>query len=187
VGYVILVQRVPEISNEAWERGLSLSVSRQLKRNPIDALNPAWKTGNYLNNMQCLREAKGRGADDVVILNHRECVTESSTSNIAFIRDGCFLTTPLSAGLLAGITRQILLNSVASRAGLEVVERPLAPSDFSTMEECMLTSSTKDVQPVGRIDEIRFKVGEGTATRRLKRAFADYAFDYASRHPEQKI
>ena len=186
-GFIILVQPVPELSTAAWDHGLSLSVSQRLKRNPIDALSPAWKTGNYLNNLLCLREAKARGADDAVILNHAGHVTEASTSNIAFIRDGCFITPPLDVGILAGITRRIIIDSVASGVGLSVEERRLTIEDLKTMNECMLTSSTKDVQPVGRIDDLPFEVGEGTVSRRLKLAFADYVRNYTSVHPELKV
>ena len=186
-GYIILVQPVPEILKQAWDQGVSLRVSQTLKRNPVDALNPAWKTGNYLNNLMCLREVKARGADDAVILNHAGHVTEASTSNIAFIRDGYFITPPLDVGILAGITRKIIIDSVASGAGLSVEERRLTIEDLKNMQECMLTSSTKDVQPVGRIDDLPFAVGEGTVSRRLKLAFADYVRNYTSAHPELRV
>ena len=183
-GYIILVQPVPEITATAWAQGVSLSVGLNLKRNPIDSLSPAWKTGNYLNNLLSLREAKQRGADDVVILNHAGKITEASTSNIGFIRGQCFVTSPVSVGILAGITRQIILQQVATMASLEVKEELTTPADLPAMDECCLLSTTKDVQPVGRIDGGAFAVGENTVSRRLKQAFATYAADYASSHPE---
>jgi hypothetical protein len=64
-------------------------------------LNPAWKTGNYLNNILCLREARARGADEVVIMNLAGEVTEAAVANLGFVRDGEVLTPPF-AGRDAG-------------------------------------------------------------------------------------
>ena len=186
-GYVILVQAVPLLAQRVLEEGLVLSIAQSLRRNPLDALNPAWKTGNYLNNLLCLREAKSRGADDVVILNQSDEIAEASTSNIAFIKNGRVITPPLSAGILPGITRDRILKSVGKSAGLTVEERAVTPADLPAMEECFLTSSTKDIQPVGAIDDHRFPVGEGTATRRLKQAFAEYALNYAGTHSDNRL
>ena len=168
--FVLLVQRCPELAPEKERSGIRLSVATGLRRNPAEALNPAWKTGNYLNNLLCLREARSRGADEVVILNLAGEVTEAAVSNVAFVRSGSFATPPLSSGILGGITLE-LGSSTGSRsaAGLEVREETLRPSDFGGMEECFLLSTTKDIVPVAAIDGAGFRVGPGTATARLKR------------------
>lgn len=165
-GYVILVKAVPVLSDEDLASGLRLHVAKSLFRNAPDTLNPAWKTGNYLNNLMGLQEAKSRGADDVVMLNQAGFITEASTSNIAFIRGNEFVTPRLDAGILAGVTRSVTLSTVANMAGLEPIEENLRIEDLAQMDECMLLSSTKDVQPVVRIDDFRFSVGDGTASRR---------------------
>lgn len=181
--FILLVQPCPELSPQHAASGLRLSVATGLRRNPAEALNPAWKTGNYLNNLLCLREAKARGADDVVILNLAGEVAEASVSNLAFVRGGALVTPPLSAGILGGITRRLILEGVAARAGLAAAERAVRPSDLAGMDEAMLLSTTRDVVPIAAIDEARFPVGETTATARLKRAFAEHARGYADAHP----
>src|SRR5437762_3599983 len=95
----------------AWRHPRPRSIWR-LRRNPAESLNPAWKTGNYLNNILCLREAKTRGADEVVILNLAGEVTEAAVCNLAFVRGGEFITPPLQAGILGGITRSLLLEEI---------------------------------------------------------------------------
>ncbi len=177
-GYVLLVQAVPQLAPQAWAAGMTLAVAQTLRRNPIDALNPAWKTGNYLNNLLCLHEARQRGADDVLILNQAGEITEAATANIAFVCGTDLVTPPLSVGILAGVTRRLVMEHVAQRAGLNPVERVLNPADLSTMDEAMLLSSTKDIQPVGRIDDVLFRVGEGTHSRALKTAFNAYAIEH---------
>jgi branched-chain amino acid aminotransferase len=182
--FLILVQPCPEIPAEKERTGLRLSVASTLRRNPVQSLDPAWKTGNYLNNLLCLREARARGADDVVILNIAGDVAEASVSNIAFSRAGVFVTPPLSAGILGGITRALVLGGVASSAGIPALEETIRPSDLPLMDECFLLSTTKDIVPVCAIDGIAFKVGPRTVASRLKSAFARAARDYAAAHPE---
>ena len=182
--FVLLVQPCPELSAEKARDGLRLSLARDLRRNSADTLNPAWKTGNYLNNLLCLREARARGADEVVILNLAGEVTEAAVSNIAFMRDKTLVTPPLRAGILSGITRGLVLSTVAAKAGLAVEEAALTERDFAAMRECFLMSTTKDIVPVASIDGCRFEVGPDTATMRLKAAFGRYASRYAGAHRE---
>ena len=182
--FVLLVQPCPELSAEKARDGFKLSLATSLRRNPVDALNPAWKTGNYLNNVLCLREARARGADEVVMLNHAGEVTESAVSNIAFVRDGTLITPPLSAGILGGITRDLVVGRIAAAANVPVREAAVRAADFSAMQECMLLSTTKDIAPVASIDDVRFQLGAGTVSARLKAAFADYAKAYVQAHQD---
>jgi branched-chain amino acid aminotransferase len=182
--FLLLVQPCPELPPGKDREGLRLSVATMLRRNPAQCLDPAWKTGNYLNNLLCLREARARGADDVVILNIAGEVTEASVSNIAFVRRGEFVTPPLSSGILGGITRGLLLSGFAASSGVRGSEGTVRPADFGLMDECFLLSTTKDVVPVGYIDGTMFKLGPETVASRLKLAFARSAREYATAHPE---
>ncbi|AHF91476.1 branched-chain amino acid aminotransferase/4-amino-4-deoxychorismate lyase [Opitutaceae bacterium TAV1] len=179
--FVILVQPVPKLSSSQLETGLKLSLATGLRRNPPDALDPAWKTGNYLNNILCLREARARGADEVVITNQRGEITEAAVCNIAFVRGGELLTPPLEAGILAGITRGLLFSGIAAQAGVGIREEVIRPADLAGMDECCLLSTTKDLQPVGAIDGHRYRTGADTVTRRVKAAFAAHARGVADR------
>jgi branched-chain amino acid aminotransferase len=182
--FTLLVQDCPALTAKQLSEGLRLSVARQLRRNPVEALNPGWKTGNYLNNLLCLREAKSRGADEVLMLNLRGEVTECAVSNIAFVKDNRVVTPPLSSGILAGITRGLLLGKVARSAGVEMVEQVLTPDDFAGVRECFIISTTKDIVPVASIDDVSFPVSAESITARLKKAFGHYAREYAHSHPE---
>jgi branched-chain amino acid aminotransferase len=185
--FVLLVQPCPEVPPEKLRAGLRLSMAASLRRNPVQSLDPAWKTGNYLNNLLCLREARSRGADDVVMLNLAGEVTESAVSNIAFARGGMLVTPPLSAGILGGITRGLLLGGIAASARITALEEAVRPENLASMDECLLLSTTKDIVPVGWIDDIAFKVGPESVFSRLKRAFAGAAQDYAAAHPELAV
>ncbi|HTJ78171.1 MAG TPA: aminotransferase class IV [Rariglobus sp.] len=183
--FVLLVQPCPALTPAQLETGITLSLARTLHRNHPETLNPAWKTGNYLNNLLCLREAKSRGADEVVITNLAGEITEAAVSNIGFICDGVIMLPPLEAGILAGITRRLLIDQVAPVAGVKIVEQTVRPEELGGMQECFLTSTTKDLVPVRAIDATAFKTGAGTVTMRVKQAFANYASAYAKAHPQQ--
>ncbi|MEO7599233.1 MAG: aminotransferase class IV [Opitutus sp.] len=182
--YLLLVQPNVLYAEAKFRAGLTLSLATTLRRNPIDSLNPAWKTGNYLNNILCLREARSRGADEVVITNLAGEITEAAVSNIGFVQQNVVVTPPLQSGLLAGITRDLIIRTIAVDAGFEVREATVRPENLDEMEECFLLSTTKDVTPVAAIDAHLFKVGDGTATSRLKVAFTRYTHAYVKAHPE---
>ncbi len=185
--FVLLVQPCPSTTADKLKAGLKLSIATSLRRNPKESLSPAWKTGNYLNNILGLREARARGADEVLMLNLAGEITEAAVCNVAFVKQGEVVTPPLAAGILSGITRALLLQKVAKLAGLAAREETIRPEDLAKMEECFLLSSTKDVQPVAAIDDRKFKVGAHTLGLRLKNAFADYTRDYAKAHPQQAV
>lgn len=185
--FTILVQPNKDIPASRRQTGYTLSLETKLRRNPANSINPAWKTGNYLNNLLCLREARGRGADDVVMVNLAGEIAEAATSNLGFIRGDVVHTPPLTAGILGGITRELIITQVAAAAGLTVKEDTLRPEDLRDMEECFMMSTTRDVAPVGRIDGQAFYVGADSKAERLKAAFAHYVARYCAAHQAQLI
>src|SRR5690606_8811086 len=102
--YVLLVQPVPRLPEHAFTTGLLLSVATALRRNTAQALNPASKTGIYLALFRWLREARVRGAAVAVITLLSDENTESGVSDLAFVASGRIGSSPLTAGILEGIT-----------------------------------------------------------------------------------
>jgi branched-chain amino acid aminotransferase len=126
------------------------------------------KTGNYLGNILALRQAHEHGADDAILCNSEGEVAEGSTSNLFLVADGRVHTPSLASGLLAGITRDLVIRLLASRLGLEAVERTVMVDELARADELFLTSSIRGVMPVTRLDGAA--VGDGTAgplTRRV--------------------
>ena len=185
--FLLLVQPCPVTTPKQESEGLVLSVATSLRRNPVDCLSPAWKTGNYLNNILCLREARARGADEVVILNLAGEVTEAAVCNIGFIQGNRVITPPLSAGILGGITRALMISQLAKAVGVEVSESTVRPEDFAGMDECFLLSTTKNVAAVSAIDGNHYKVGSDTVTTRLKAAYVHYIRGYVAAHPARRV
>jgi branched-chain amino acid aminotransferase len=143
--WVILVRPLPPAPKTA-----EVCIVDRL-RNDRRALDPATKSGNYLNNVLGLAEARQRGATDCVFLNQAGKVTEASTSNVFAVCDGRAVTPPLEAGILAGTTRRLLLERLRAE-GMPVEERDIDRHDLESAEEIWLCSTLRDVSPVTHLD-----------------------------------
>jgi branched-chain amino acid aminotransferase len=148
------------------ERGIGVVIPSRL-RNDSRALAPAAKTGNYLNNSLALVEARRAGGDDAVMLNARGEVTEATTSNVFWVRGGEVRTPSLDCGILAGITRTLLIWAMRQE-GMQVVEGRFPAADLRGADEAFLTGTIRGVSPVVRIDGRPVAGGfPGPLTRRI--------------------
>ncbi|RKX36141.1 MAG: aminotransferase class IV [Verrucomicrobia bacterium] len=172
--WTLFVRGLDQLDRTVLVRGRSLSVARRFRRNARITVDPASKTGNYMNNLLCLREVRARGAADAVILNQSGEVTEAPTSNLFFVNNRRIYTPPLSSGVLGGVTRQIILYRLPRPEGVSVIERLITESQLGDFNECFLASTTRDIVPVSTIDQHRYNVGPGTVTMKFKTAFASY-------------
>ena len=105
--FVIILKEVPKWNPEFYSRGMRLAVTN-VRRNPIEALSPDIKSGNYLNNILGVAEAIKIGADDCLMLNPAGNVTEASNSNVFFVIDGELVTPGAESGILRGITKSAI-------------------------------------------------------------------------------
>lgn len=104
------------------------------------------KTTSYAENVVALAYAHDRGASEAVFANTAGMLCEGTGTNVFVGIDGVLITPPLSAGCLAGVTRELVIESVP------VVEADLPLERLAEVDEAFLTSSTRDVQPIGVID-----------------------------------
>ena len=172
--WTILVRNLDPLDRAVLANGLKLSVARKYRRNARVSTDPASKTGNYMNNLLCLGEARSRGATDAVILNQGDEIAEASTSNLFFVIGRRIYTPPLSSGILGGVTRQIILFRLLRPDGVSISERPIAAAQLGEFDECFLASTTKDIVPVCGIDHHRYRTGTMSLTMKIKAAFASY-------------
>lgn len=155
-----------------YREGTSLAIVGRLRMNP-QSLNPAAKTGNYLNNVLAIVEARRRGADDAVMLNADGRLTEGTTSNVFLVAGGVVRTPTLASGILQGITRGLVIRMVKEE-GFPLEEAELLPEDLRGADEAFLTSTTRDVMPIARVDgAVLAGPVPGPVTRRLMARFAE--------------
>jgi branched-chain amino acid aminotransferase len=109
------------------------------------------KTTSYAENVVALRSAKQRGAHEALLANTAGLLCEGTGSNVVVLDGERLVTPPLSSGCLAGISRELLLEW-AREEGLPLVEADVPFERLADAEDVLLTSSTRDVQPVNVVD-----------------------------------
>ncbi|MBT9546528.1 MAG: aminotransferase class IV [Candidatus Sericytochromatia bacterium] len=166
----------PPMNPRYREKGFVLAVP-ETRRNSPRSLNPAFKTGNYLNNILCLREAKAQGADDALILDLDGDVTELTTSNFFIVKNGEVWTAPLDVGILDGITRRYLIQ-VAQALGLTVQEKRFTLADVLSADEAFVSSTLKGAMPVWQVNGQVIREGYGEINAAVDQAYWQYVADH---------
>lgn len=159
--FSIIVFPAKTFSQEEWEKGLRLAVATRYRNHPR-ALDPAMKSGNYLNSLLAyLEEVDLRpdaGFDDAILCTEHGDVTEGTTFNIGYLKRGIFVTPPLDIGILDGITRRLVLK-VCAELEIPVREVRFPKERLYEADEVVATSSLKEIFPVVRVD--RHTIGDG--------------------------
>ena len=150
-------------------QGIKLHVA-QIRRLPAECLDPKIKSLNYLNNILARIEANQAGMDEALMLNLDGYVSEGSVDNIFIVADGILKTPPLGDGLLAGVTRAVIID-VASQVGIPCEETSLTLQDLTQAQECFLTGTGAELIPVKQIGQQRFGSPEMALTPVLMRGF----------------
>jgi len=179
---IIIVKPAPEWNPDFYRVGMSLAIPQQ-RRNAVDALNPNIKGGNYLNNILGLTQARALGADDCLMLDANDRVTECSNSNAWFVLGGKPVT-PASGNLL-GITRKKLVDLLVDAGDGDAIERELHGDELARASECFVTSATREVMPVARLRladgaVVEFPPGGGEVTRLAMRRYAKMLAEFVA-------
>ncbi|MEM8784136.1 MAG: branched-chain-amino-acid transaminase [Planctomycetota bacterium] len=172
----IIAASIQLYPQEFYDHGLKV-ISSSFLRNHPQALSPRIKSLNYLNNILAKIEAIDSGVLEAVMFNHLGNVSECTGDNIFLVRerDGkpALFTPPLSAGVLEGITMNLVID-LALQAGIEVIREDLTRHDLYTAHEMFLTGTAAEVIPVNDVDGRPIGTGEpGPITRQLIKAFRD--------------
>jgi branched-chain amino acid aminotransferase len=176
---VVIVKPQVDPPPDAYQRGVSVVVASTVRNHP-GTVNPLIKSNNLINNALAAQEALGRGVFEAVMRNYRGELAECTTSNLFIVRDGAALTPPLDSGLLPGITREFLFEVGAERR-IPVSEAVLHDADLFGADEAFLTSTTRELVPIVRVDDRRIGAGTpGPVTRALLEAFRRKAQEMTS-------
>jgi branched-chain amino acid aminotransferase len=166
---VMVVKPYEPLPDSAYSEGVVVSLV-SVRRNHPDALDPAIKSCNLLNNLLATREAQSKGALEALLLNQAGELAEGAGSNVFVVRAGEVLTPPLSSGILAGITREILFE-IAGELGVPMREARLRAEDLLGADEAFLTSTLKELAPIRRVDAHALRRCPGPVTVKLLEAF----------------
>ncbi len=157
-------------------QGIKLHIA-QTRRLPTQCLDPKIKSLNYLNNILARIEANQAGMDEALMLNLDGYVSEGSVDNIFIITHGILKTPPLGDGLLAGVTRAVIID-VASQAGIPCEETSLTLLDLTQAQECFLTGTGAELIPVKQIGQQLLEPPEFALTPLLMQGFREKIDEY---------
>jgi branched-chain amino acid aminotransferase len=171
---VMVVKPLDPYPESDYESGIAVAIV-DVRRNNPRALDPAIKSCNLLNNILAVREAQGKGAEEALLLNDQGELAEGASTNLFLVKGGTVVTPPLAAGILAGITREVVLGLLRG-GSLSFREGALRPAHLRDADEVFVTSSTREVMPVRAVDGRPVGDGRpGPVTRRILAAFRAYA------------
>jgi branched-subunit amino acid aminotransferase/4-amino-4-deoxychorismate lyase len=157
-------------SREDYRKGAALAISG-IKRNPSSPLS-SMKSGNYLYSLFARQEALDRGDDDALMLTTSGNISEATSSNIFYLKDGELATPNAGLGFLPGVTREAVLEAAMHmEVGCRLVTE--GPDNLLSADEVFLTNSMFELLPVRRIGTCEVPACPGPLTVRLHAAYRD--------------
>ncbi len=167
---IIIVDTIKLWPEEVYETGLTVVTAGT----PIpqrESLSPRVKSLNYLAHILAKVEGVQAGADEVLMLDSSGSVAEGSGQNIFIVKNGRVSTPPPFAGILKGVTRDVVIE-LATQAGYDVVETMLNRYDVYTADEAFFTGTAAEVVAIRQVDGRLIGDGRpGPVTRDLRSRF----------------
>ena len=156
---------------EALEQGIDACVSSWQRFAPNTVPAGAKAGGNYLSGQLVTREARRHGYGEGIALASTGLLSEGAGENLFLVFDGALHTTPASASILTGITRDSIIK-LARDAGIEVVERDIPREYLYLCDELLMCGTAAEITPLRSVDGKPVGDGRpGPVTRRLQQLF----------------
>jgi branched-chain amino acid aminotransferase len=174
---VIYVKAIEKWDPKQHEEGVDI-ITSSIFRNPKKSLDPNIKSGNYLNNIMAIAEAKRKKVYDAVMTSSEGYITEGPTWNVFIVKDGKYISPPDDSDILHGITRKII-RGLCKANNLEMIERNFKVDEFKKADEAFSTGSIKEVLPIRSIDGVKIGTGNpGPMTKKLALLYKEYVKKY---------
>lgn len=169
---VIIAKQFNYYPETLYQKGVKVSIVNT-RRNHPECLDPSIKSTNFLNNIFAKMEAKRAGAFEGIMLNHSNHVAEGTISNVFIVKRGSVLTPPLLAGILEGVTRDLVIR-LAEKGGITVYEEIFTEVQLWRADEVFITNTTMEIMPVTGVDGHIIGGGApGGITARLMAAYKE--------------
>ncbi len=169
---------------EGLERGIRCKISSYARHHINVSFAKGKITGQYINSVMAKMEAKSCGFDEAVMLDVQGYVSEGSGENIFVVKNGRIVTPPLSSSILAGITRDTVIE-LCREEGVPLTEARITRDELFLADEVFVTGTAAEVTPVREVDFRAIGSGvRGPVTERLQRRYFEVVKGGDNRHPE---
>jgi branched-chain amino acid aminotransferase len=161
----------PYLGAGVLEQGIDACVSSWQRMAPNTIPTGAKAGGNYLSGQLIAREARRLGFGEGIALAANGMLSEGAGENLFLVFDGALHTTPVSAAILNGITRDSIIQ-LARAEGIAVVERELPREYLYLADEVFMCGTAAEITPIRSVDGRPVGAGKpGPLTQRMQRLF----------------
>ncbi|MDX2300487.1 MAG: branched-chain amino acid transaminase [Xanthomonadaceae bacterium] len=161
----------PYLGAGALEAGIEACVSSWQRMAPNTIPTGAKAGGNYLSGQLIAREARRLGFGEGIALAHGGLLSEGAGENLFLVFEGALHTTPASAAILNGITRDSLIR-LARDAGISVVERDMPREYLYLCDELFMCGTAAEITPIRAVDGKPVGSGKpGPVTAKMQELF----------------
>lgn len=161
-------------SEDKYEKGVHTILYRAERENP-NAKVIAKSFRDAIN--ESLKEAN---AHEAILVNQKEEITEGSRSNMFFVKNNVFYTSP-AGDVLVGITRSRVIQ-LCTQLGYKVQEEPISVSFLDEIDGLFLTGTSPKVLPIASIDNKQYDSSNNSAILALRKAYDDLIYSYISKN-----
>ncbi len=145
---------------------VTISSWRRVDDNIIPARGKV--VGAYVNSALAKTDAQLAGFDEAIVLDQSGHVSEGSAENIFMIRNGIFVTPPITENILEGITRRTVLQYIQDDLKMPVQERSIDRTELFLADEVFFAGSGVQIVPITQIDYRKIGTGEiGVHTKKI--------------------
>jgi branched-chain amino acid aminotransferase len=176
--FYIIIHEAPEQPQWWIEKGVKI-VTTAYPRPSNSPMQLAIKSSNALNSILAIIYANDPESQEVIVLNSAGQVTDCTCSHIWMVKNQVLMTPPLSVGILQGITRHNLINLIVNlQSRINFKEQNFSLQELYEADECFITSTTKGIIPVTKVDKQLIGSGRpGEITQNLLWTYRNFAFD----------
>lgn len=135
------------VADKSLVKGYKVSTTRDLRWERCHIKSTA-----LLGNVMHFQHGFAQGANETLLYNANNELTEASACNAYIVKDGVVITPPLDNQILPGITRFMLLDILKKDGSIKVEERAVSMDEVFSADEVWVTSSSKEIAPVVEID-----------------------------------
>lgn len=160
----VLLQPMNPLPAEIYREGVSVEISKSSRD------KPSLKQTAFISESAFDRKRVGEGVFEILLTNKGR-ILEGITSNFFYVLNGALCTA--SRGILIGVTRQTVL-AIAKQNNIEICYKALPLNDIPLIEEAFITSSSRGIVPVVRVDGQQIEDGTvGEITRKLMHLYEE--------------
>ena len=170
------------LGDKGLEKGVNITIS-PWKKLSLDAFPPSAKaSGQYLNSMLAVKDARNRGYDEALLLNQEGYIAEGSGQNIFIVKDKKIFTNGINASILMGITRSSIIQ-ISRDLNYSVEITDLSEEMLLNADESFFTGSATEVTPIATVNDRPIGNGKpGSITLELKDLYSQIVHGKESRY-----